>query len=252
MSSTEFVLKAEGLCVGYDDRLVVHDLDLAVRGGEIIGLLGPNGAGKTTTLSALVGLRTIAGGTVRIAGAHIARESMQAKAATAFVPDEPPLFDYMTVAEHLEFYARLYSVPRRGQAITVALECGELVEYADAYPETLSRGYRQRVALACAMVHEPRLLLLDEPLTGLDPAALRATRLVLETHAANGAAVVLSSHQLQLVEQLCTRVVMMLGGRLVFDGTVAGLRAFAADLDRIPESRTLEDGFLAIASAHAS
>ena len=205
----------------------VDDLSFQVSAGEIVGLIGPNGAGKTTTLRALAGILRPTSGHVRIDGHDLVAEPIEAKRRLAFMPDEPHLFEYLTVAEHLRLVARLYAVEdfeRRSRALLGELE---LTGKEDSLPAELSRGMRQKVVIACGMVRSATTLLFDEPLTGLDPLGIRRMRETIASRAREGAAILLSSHLLHLVEEVCTRVMIMDRGRKVADGTFDELRARA-------------------------
>ncbi len=236
------MIEARALSKRYGATEAVRNLTATVGPGEIVGLLGRNGAGKTTTLHLLTGIQRPDSGTVQIAGVDLAREPVRAKAVIGYVPDEPTLFEYLTVVEHLEFVARMYAVADASDRINMWLRRCELEERAHDFPEALSRGMRQRLAVACALLHDPKALLLDEPLTGLDPAGMRATKDLLIACARAGMCVLLSSHQLSLVEELCSRVVVLSRGNVVFDGTITALRAAGPD----GESAPLEDVFLAL------
>jgi ABC-2 type transport system ATP-binding protein len=205
----------------------VDDLSFQVSAGEIVGLIGPNGAGKTTTLRALAGILRPTSGHVRIDGHDLVAEPIEAKRRLAFMPDEPHLFEYLTVAEHLRLVARLYAVEdfeRRSRALLGELE---LTGKEDSLPAELSRGMRQKVVIACGLVRSATTLLFDEPLTGLDPLGIRRMRETITSRAREGAAILLSSHLLHLVEEVCTRVMIMDRGRKVADGTFDELRARA-------------------------
>ena len=205
----------------------VDDLSFQVSAGEIVGLIGPNGAGKTTTLRALAGILKPTSGHVRIDGHDLIAEPIEAKRRLAFMPDEPHLFEYLTVAEHLRLVARLYAVDdfeRRSRALLGELE---LTGKEDSLPAELSRGMRQKVVIACGLVRSATTLLFDEPLTGLDPLGIRRMRETIASRAREGAAILLSSHLLHLVEEVCTRVMIMDRGRKVADGTFDELRARA-------------------------
>jgi ABC-2 type transport system ATP-binding protein len=205
----------------------VDDLSFQVSSGEIVGLIGPNGAGKTTTLRALAGILKPTSGHVRIDGHDLIAEPIEAKRRLAFMPDEPHLFEYLTVAEHLRLIARLYAVEdfeRRSRALLDELE---LAGKEQSLPGELSRGMRQKVVIACGLVRSATTLLFDEPLTGLDPLGIRRMRETIVSRAREGAAILLSSHLLHLVEEVCTRVMIMDRGRKVADGTFDELRARA-------------------------
>jgi len=204
----------------YGTFTAVNGIDFAVQPGEILGLVGPNGAGKTTTLRCLSGIIAPSSGSVEICGHDIQRHGVEAKRGLAFIPDEPALFDYLTVEEHLRFVARLYGVHDAEQRIAPLLGELELAEKRTTLPGELSRGMRQKLAIACGLLHDPKLLVLDEPLTGLDPGGMRRMRATIGARAAAGAAVILSSHLLTLVEELCTKLLVIRGGECVAYGTL--------------------------------
>ena len=226
----------------YGDLVAVDGLSFRVGPGEIMGLVGPNGAGKTTTLRSVAGIIRPSQGTITIAGADLAKDPLTAKRALAFIPDEPELFEYLTVEEHLRFVARIYSVSDVDVRITPLLEELELTEKRNALPAELSRGMRQKLAIACGLIHDPRVLILDEPLTGLDPAGIKRMKDTIVERATAGAAVVLSSHLLHLVEELCTQILVLRRGRMVAYGTVADIVSARPDLAGLD----LEDLFLAL------
>ena len=234
-------LEVQGLARSYGDFRAVEGLDFRVAPGEVLGLVGPNGAGKTTTLRCLAGILPPTAGTVRICGKDVQREAVEAKRALAYLPDEPRLFEYLTVWEHLNFTARLYQVTDWEAAGRELLETLELSGKESALPGELSRGMKQKLSIACGFLHKPALVLLDEPLTGLDPLGIRRMKEALRRRAESGAALVLSSHLLPLVEELCHRVLILAKGRQVAYGTVAEIRAQAG-----APGGTLEDLFLAI------
>jgi ABC-2 type transport system ATP-binding protein len=205
----------------------VDDLSFQVSAGEIVGLIGPNGAGKTTTLRALAGILKPTSGHVRIDGHDLIAEPIEAKRRLAFMPDEPHLFEYLTVAEHLRLIARLYTVEDFEQRSRALLAELELTGKEDALPGELSRGMRQKVVIACGLVRSATTLLFDEPLTGLDPLGIRRMRETIASRAREGAAILLSSHLLHLVEEVCTRVMIMDRGRKIADGTFEELRTRA-------------------------
>jgi ABC-2 type transport system ATP-binding protein len=204
--------------------------------------VGPNGAGKTTTLRCLAGIIPATSGRIRIAGHDLSREPLLAKAALAFIPDEPQLFEYLSVTEHLQFVARLYRRPGAVGRIRPLLEELELSGKQDALASELSRGMKQKLAIACGLIHDPGILMLDEPLTGLDPVGIRRMKRTIAARAQAGAAVVLSSHLLQLVEELCTRVLIIQSGRRVALGTVAEIVSGRPELS----GRGLEEIFLSL------
>ena len=236
------MIEVEALTRLYGTFAAVTDLSFAVQPGEVVGMVGPNGAGKTTTLRTIVGIIRPTRGSIRIDGHDLLAEPVAAKAALAFVPDEPHLFDYLTVEEHLQFVARLYGVGDAPAKIAALLEEVELADRRRALPDELSRGMKQKLAIACGLLHSPRALLLDEPLTGLDPGAIRRTKETIRRQAVQGTAVILSSHLLGLVEELCTRILVIDHGRLIASGTMAEIAAQRPEL----AGAGLEDVFLAL------
>ena len=226
----------------YGDLTAVDHLSFTVAPGEILGLVGPNGAGKTTTLTSLAGINIPTSGTVRIAGHDIAREGVKAKSQLAFIPDEPHLFDYLTVEEPLRFVGRLYRVADAPARIPPLLQELELSEKSKVLPAELSRGMRQKLAIACGLIHSPTALILDEPLTGLDPGGIRKMKSTIAARARAGAAVILSSHLLHLVEELCTRLLVIKRGKLVALGTIEEIVSERPELAGLG----LEDLFLTL------
>ena len=211
----------------YGDLTAVDDLSFEVASGEIVGLIGPNGAGKTTTLRSLAGILRPTTGTLRIDGHDIVTDGLEAKRRLAFMPDEPHLFEYLTVEEHLRLTARLYRVTDYESRVRPLLEELQLEGKEGSLPGELSRGMRQKVIIACGLVRNATTLLFDEPLTGLDPIGIRRMRNTIVARARDGAAILLSSHLLHLVEEVCSRVIIMDRGRKVADGTFAELAVHA-------------------------
>ena len=230
----------------YGAFLAVDGLSFEVGAGEIVGLIGPNGAGKTTTLRSLAGILRPTSGTIRIDGFEIggdATGAIEAKRRLAFMPDEPHLFEYLTVEEHLRLVARLYGVndfDRSSRALIDELDLGGKER---SLPGELSRGMRQKVVIACGLVRPASVLLFDEPLTGLDPLGIRKMRETIVARGRAGAAILLSSHLLHLVEEICTRVIIMDRGRKIADGTVAEL---ASRADLAAAGSNLEQIFLRV------
>jgi ABC-2 type transport system ATP-binding protein len=237
------VIQVEGLQKLYGDFPAVQDLSFEVASGEVLGLVGPNGAGKTTTIRSIAGIIIPTKGRIKVAGYDIAEDPVAAKSALAFIPDEPHLFEYLTVEEHLRFVARLYRLGEVGARIPGLLDELDLADKRGALPGELSRGMKQKLAIACGLLHEPKALLLDEPLTGLDPVGIRRMKATIRQRAAAGTAVILSSHLLHLVEEICSRVLVMQRGRVVAFGTIAEIVAGRPDLQA---QKSLEDVFLAL------
>ncbi|HEX5723971.1 MAG TPA: ABC transporter ATP-binding protein [Longimicrobiaceae bacterium] len=237
------VVEAAGFGKSYGRRVAVDDLTFAVYPGEIMGLVGPNGAGKTTTLRAIAGIHPPTAGRIAVAGHDVRRAPLEAKRRLAIIPDEPHLFNSLTVWEHLELTARLYRVAEWRRAGEALLEELEMEERRESLADELSRGMRQKVAVACALLHDPPLLLLDEPLTGLDPRGIRTLYATLRRRAEGGAAVVLSSHLLGQIEGLCTSYLVLRQGKLLFRGTRDEMRAAFGEPG---EAATLEEIFFRV------
>ena len=242
------ILAVEDLGKVYGELRAVSSLSFELKLGEVMGLVGPNGAGKTTTLRCLAGVILPTRGRVVIAGNDLQHQPVAAKRALAFLPDEPRLFDYLTVREHLNLIARISGVPDWEKKADALLEELELRGKESALPTELSRGMKQKLSIACGFLHEPQLILLDEPLTGLDPLGIRRMKQSLRDRAERGAAIVLSSHLLPLVEELCHRILVIARGRNVALGSLSEIRERLSSSGKAhaegPES--LEDLFIRI------
>jgi ABC-2 type transport system ATP-binding protein len=225
----------------YEGTQAVTDLSFAVEAGEILGLVGPNGAGKTTTLRSICGVLPLQEGRVAIDGFSLADDETRAKEKLAWIPDDPEPFDSLTVLEHLRFTAALYGVTDWMPRAEDLLRRFELAEKREALGGELSRGMRQKLAFCCAWIHAPRVVLMDEPLSGLDPRGIRAAKVAIRELASQGAAVILSSHLLVLIEELAHRILILDRGRKVFVGTLAEARSTLS----APEGSSLEEIFMA-------
>lgn len=224
----------------YGPTAAVIGLSFRAEPGDILGLVGPNGAGKTTTLRALAGILAPTRGRLLLGGHDLAREPIPAKALLAYIPDEPKLFDQLTVWEHLRFAAEVYRVGDWQPRAESLLQQFELTAKRNALASELSRGMRQKTAICCGYLHRPRVLLFDEPLTGLDPYGIRAICDSIKEQAAAGASVLVSSHLLSLVEDLCTSVLIMHHGRMILHDKLSDLRG---QLTGDGRQETLEDMF---------
>jgi ABC-2 type transport system ATP-binding protein len=225
----------------YGDFVAVRDLSFTVRPGQVLGLVGPNGAGKTTTLRSVAGIIPASTGTVTINGHDLRADPIAAKRALAFFPDEPRLFDYLTVRQHLAFVARVYGVARHEAIAQPLLEEFEIADKADELPAALSRGMKQKLAIACGLLHAPQVLFFDEPLTGLDPLGIRRMKNSIRQRAAAGAAIVLSSHLLHMLEEVCSNVLILKRGAKIADGTLAEV---SAQFNRGEAGVSLEEIFI--------
>jgi ABC-2 type transport system ATP-binding protein len=235
------MIEIAGLSKAYGDVMAVRDLSFSVRQGEVLGLVGPNGAGKTTTLRTMAGIIPPTAGAVFIGGHDIAKEPIQAKRRLAFFSDEPRLFDYLTVNQHLTFVARVYGVADYQQTGQQLLEELEIAGKADKLPVELSRGMKQKLAIACGLLHSPTVMIFDEPLTGLDPLGIRRMKDSILRRARAGAAVVLSSHLLHLLEEVCSHVLILKKGERIAYDTMARVHAQFSNGD---PNASLEDVFI--------
>ncbi|HEX4331359.1 MAG TPA: ABC transporter ATP-binding protein [Usitatibacter sp.] len=237
-------LEIRGLRKHFGGNYAVDGLDLEIAQGEFHALLGPNGAGKTTTLRIVAGLLRPDYGTVRVAGHDVSGDPLGAKRVLAYLPDEPLLYAKLTALEYLEFVAGLWRLDAQAAHARARelLEMLGLAERMDERVEGYSRGMRQKLAFAGALIHEPRVMILDEPLTGLDAAAARQVKGILAQRARDGCAIVLTTHILEIAERLAERISIIRAGRIVAKGTMEELRALSGSRG------TLEDIFLELTS----
>jgi ABC-2 type transport system ATP-binding protein len=237
-----YAVELRGLKKAFD-RPAVNNLDLCVRTGEFYSLLGPNGAGKTTTLRMIAGLLQPDAGSIQILGIDALRDPVSAKRRVAWVSDEPMVYDKLTPFEYLEFIAGLWGVDaaiaeKNARAL---LDWLDLVPHAHERCEGFSKGMRQKVALAGALVHDPRVIILDEPLTGLDAGSAREVKAVLRDRVAAGGTVIMTTHILEVAERMADRIGIIAHGRLIAEGTLEDLRGQTGK-----HGTTLEDTFLAL------
>lgn len=219
------MIEVSGLAKQYGSFVAVRDLSFVVRPGEVLGLVGPNGAGKTTTLRSIAGIIPPSAGKVSIAGHDLLTDPIGAKGSLAFFPDEPRLFDYLTVRQHLAFVARIYGVANHESIAQPLLDEFEIADKADQLPGELSRGMKQKLAIACGLLHAPQVMFFDEPLTGLDPLGIRRMKNSILQRARAGASIVLSSHLLHLLEEVCSHVLILKRGEKIADGTLTEVSA---------------------------
>jgi ABC-2 type transport system ATP-binding protein len=237
----ENLIAARDLTKRYGDKIAVNTINFDVYSGEVFGFLGPNGAGKTTTLKMIVGLLQPTSGTVHVAGYDVQTQSRLAKASCGYVPDTPNLYAKLTGRELLRFVGDLYDLDRQQAArrIEELLRMFELTSAADDTVDSYSHGMQQKTSLAAALMHDPRVLILDEPTVGLDPKSARLIKDILRQLADRGAAVMLSTHILEIAERMCDRIGIINKGQLIAVGTMAELRM----LDKTGQT-SLEDIFL--------
>ena len=239
------MIEVEDFHKAFADHVAVQGITFRVEPGELLAIIGPNGAGKTTTMRAMAGIVSASRGRLSIAGFDVDADAIAAKSRLAFVPDEAPLFHDLTVEEHLSFYASIYQVSNARSKALGLLERFELISKLRTPASNLSRGMRQKLAICCAYLHDPQAILFDEPLTGLDPHGIRVFKRSLQERAARGAAVVISSHMLAMVEDLCTHVLVLAHGVQRFFGPIDDLRT---SFDVADAAASLEDIFFAATS----
>ena len=241
------MIEVERLVKRYGRQSAVDGVSLVVRPGEVVALLGPNGAGKSTTIRAITGLLRPTAGRVRVCGHDLLRAPLAAKAALGYVPDRPYLYPKLTARELLRFVARLRRVPDGDRRADAWLEAFGLLAVANELIETYSHGMRQKLTFAAALLADPPVLVVDEPMVGLDPRAARQVRELMRDHADRGHAVLLTTHAMDVAESLADRVVVMHLGRIAASGTMSDLRAGAGGGEA-----GLEDIFLRLTEESAS
>ena len=221
------MIKLTNLTKIYGKLTAVNRINLDVGSGEIFGFLGPNGAGKTTTIRMIAGLLQPTEGSAVIGGYDIQREPIQAKAITGFIPDRPYIYDKLTATEFMHFTASLYDLTDSKNRITELLELFGLVDWMDELVENYSHGMKQRLVMASALLHEPRVLVVDEPMVGLDPRGARLVKDIFKDLASKGVTVFMSTHTLEIVEQMCSRVAIINQGNIIAQGSVQDLGRMA-------------------------
>jgi ABC-2 type transport system ATP-binding protein len=238
------IVEVRRLTKRYGDFTALLDVDLDIRRGEFFALLGPNGAGKTTMMRVLMGILRPSSGTARIDGRDCFVNRVEVKQVMGFVPDEPTFPDYLRGLEIVQFVGAMHGLDNAKveERAWPLLEQFELADATGEYAANYSRGMKKKLALVCALLHDPKVLVLDEPTTGLDPIATRRLHRLLEEEVRSGTTVLLSSHLLEQVERVCHRMAIINGGRLAALGTLDELR------ERTSSGATLEDIFLAVAT----
>jgi ABC-2 type transport system ATP-binding protein len=237
---TTALIETSHLIKRYGDKAAVNDVSFQVFGGEIFGFLGPNGAGKTTTIKMIVGLLQPTSGSVKVAGFDVQAQPIQAKAASGYVPDEPNLYAKLSGRELLRFVGDLYGLERQQveRRIDELLKLFDLTAAGDDSIDSYSHGMQQKTALTAALVHDPQVLVLDEPTVGLDPKSARLIKDILRQMAERGAAIFLSTHILEIAERMCDRIGIINQGQLIAAGTMDELRSLGNG------ESSLEDIFL--------
>lgn len=218
------MIRVESFSKFYESAVAVDDLSFKVEPGQVLGLVGRNGAGKTTTLKSISGIIPVSGGELFVEDFEVTNDPIAVKQRSAYVPDDPQLFNDMSVEQHLIFTAGLYGIADPFATIDELLETFELSDKRNTPASGLSRGMKQKLAVSCALLQSPAALLLDEPMTGLDPQGIRRLKETIIAQAKQGSAVVISSHLLAMVEDICTHVMILERGKQKFFGTLAQLR----------------------------
>jgi ABC-2 type transport system ATP-binding protein len=242
------VIELTNVTKRYGTKLAVDNLSLSIRPGELFAFLGPNGAGKTTTIKMLCGLLFPSSGMVRVGGFDVVTQGDDARRFISYVPDQPFLYEKLTGREFLQFVADLYGMPRdrAAERMQTVIDLFGLHEFVDDLTERYSHGMRQRTVFAAALIHEPKLLITDEPTVGLDPKSIRLLKDLLRAEANRGTTVFLSTHSLDVAQELADRIGIVEHGRLIGCGTLATLRK-QASLDG-----SLEDVFLKLTEEAAA
>jgi ABC-2 type transport system ATP-binding protein len=247
MNTTNPLIELTRLNKHYGENKAVNNVDLQVFGGEVFGFLGPNGAGKTTTIKMIVGLLQPTSGTVSVAGFDVGTDPLQAKAQSGYVPDTPNLYPKLSGRELMRFVGELYNIKQDqiSRRIEELFRLFDLDHAADDTIDSYSHGMQQKTALACALVHDPKVLVLDEPTVGLDPKSARLIKDILQQMADRGAAIFLSTHILEIAERMCDRIGIINKGELIAVGTMEELRNLSQDSGQdLPGGASLEDIFL--------
>jgi len=236
------MIEMQGLTKSFGEKLAVNGLNLNIADGSLFAFVGPNGAGKTTTIKMLVGLMRPTSGLCRVFGHDVTTHGREARALMSYIPDQPHIYEKLTGREFLELVGQMYSMEsdRLSARLDEVLELFEITPFADDLVESYSHGMRQRCVMAAALLHEPRIIVVDEPMVGLDPKSIRRTKEIYLEYVKRGNIVFMSTHTLGTVEEMADRVGVILKGRLVAEGTVEEIRRHAG------ENARLEDGFLRI------
>ncbi len=241
------MIKLINLKKDYGKLTAVNGINLEVRSGEVFGFLGPNGAGKTTTIKIMSGLLQPTAGSAVIAGFDVQKEPLKAKAVTGFIPDRPYLYEKLTATEFMQFVARLFGMADASVRIAELLDLFGLPDWKHELIENFSHGMKQRLVMASALLHDPKVLVVDEPMVGLDPRGARLVKDIFSDLASRGVTVFMSTHTLEIVEQMCTRVAIINKGDIIAEGSVEELGRMA----RMPDSH-LEPIFLRLTGGDES
>ena len=218
------MIRIESFSKSYEDAVAVNDLSFRVEAGQVLGLVGRNGAGKTTTLKSIAGIIPVSGGRLYVEDFEVTENPIEVKQRSAYVPDDPHLFNDLSVEQHLLFTAGVYGVAQPHSDIDRLLEIFALTDKRNTPASGLSRGMKQKLAISCAMLQQPKALLLDEPMTGLDPQGIRNLKTTILDQAKLGTAIIISSHLLAMVEDICSHVMILESGERKFLGQIEELK----------------------------
>ncbi|MCP4399259.1 MAG: ABC transporter ATP-binding protein [bacterium] len=231
----------------YGNITAVSDLNLTIPSGQFFGFLGPNGAGKTTTIKTIVGLLKPSVGTVKVEGFDVQKQPIQAKQAVGFIPDKPFIYEKLTGREVLQFSAGLYQVDQNEieDRIDQLLDTFELSDWGDELVESFSHGMRQKLVMSAALIHQPKVIVVDEPMVGLDPKGARLVKKIFREICTQGTTIFMSTHTLEIAEQMCDNIAIIQKGRIIAEGTIDELRQLAKS-----SLSSLEDIFLELTGGH--
>ena len=248
------MIRFDGVTKKYGEKVAVNNIDLHVRAGEIFAFLGPNGAGKTTSIKMMIGLLWPSSGKIELAGFDVQANARSAKRSIGYVPDQPELYDKLTGREFLQFVADMHGLSPEVASKAIDEQANNFVlhDYFDKLTEDYSHGMKQRVAFAAALIHDPAVVILDEPMVGLDPKSMRLVKDLLRRRADQGKTVFMSTHTLSVAEEIADRLAVINHGRLMFLGTCAELRQQLSDGNAKDENTSLEELFLSLTEAQAS
>ena len=238
------MIRVESFSKSYEGAVAVDDLSFHVQAGQVLGLVGRNGAGKTTTLKSIAGIIPVSSGQLCVEEFEVTSDPIAVKQRSAYVPDDPHLFTDMTVEQHLLFTAGVYGIVQPDAHIDQLLETFALTDKRHTAASGLSRGMKQKLAISCALLQQPAALLLDEPMTGLDPQGIRNLKTTIVEQAKLGSAIIISSHLLAMVEDICSHVMILDCGKRKFFGEIEELQQQFSD-EKSTEQRTLEEIYFA-------
>jgi len=227
------MIELENVTKKFGDFTAVDNINLKIKSGEFFGFLGPNGAGKTTTIKMITGLYSPTSGKIKICGIDIQQNPIEAKMNIGYIPDEPFLYDKLTGLEYLYFSGGLYKLDKKflKERVDELIELFELNEWINKLTEEYSRGMRQRIAIASALLHNPKVIVIDEPIVGLDPQSALIVKKTLKEYSLKGASVFMSTHLLTIAEELCDRIAIIKNGKIIFESDISILKDYKTKHD---------------------